>query len=237
MKTKSLYMDDSYLQEWDAEILSVTKDKFIVLDKTAFFPRGGGVEWDTGTIKSADGEKFNVVYTGKFSGEISHEVDKVGLHKGDKIHCSLDWKRRYLLMRYHTATHVLSGVFFKDYDLKVTGNQLTTEKGRIDVNMKEMDVELIKKAIKTSNDIIKKNLPVEVYYLSREEAKNDPDLFKLAKEFPHDLDTIRIVDIQSFDRQADGGCHVKTLNEIGTIEFNNAVNKGKENRRVYFKIE
>ena len=86
----ALYMDDSYLKEWDAEVKSISKDKFIILDKTAFFPRGGGVEWDTGTITTDDENVFNVVYTGKFSGEISHEVDNKGLKVGDKVKCNLN---------------------------------------------------------------------------------------------------------------------------------------------------
>jgi misacylated tRNA(Ala) deacylase len=234
---KALYMDDSYLKEWDTKVKSVSQDKFIVLEKTAFFPRGGGVEWDTGIITTEDGRKFNVVYTGKFSREISHEVDKKGLKVGDIVHCNLDWDKRYLLMRYHTATHVLSGVFYNEYNLKITGNQLTTEKGRIDLNMDEMDVDSIKKAIEKSNEIIKKGLSVQIYYKSRADAEKDPDLFKLAKEFSHDIDTIRIVDIKGFDRQADGGCHVKNLDEIGEIKFKEAVNKGKNFKRVYFTIE
>ena len=234
---KALYMDDSYLKEWDAEVISISKDKFIVLDKTAFFPRGGGVEWDTGTITTEDEKEFHVVYTGKFSGEISHEVEKKGLRIGDKGHCKLNWERRYILMRYHTATHVLSGVFFNEYDLKITGNQLTTDKGRIDLNMDDMDVDLIKKAIEKSNEIIKNELPVEIYYKPRVEAEADPDLFKLAKGFSHDINTIRIVDIKGFDRQADGGCHVKHLNEIGEIRFKDTVSKGKNFKRVYFTLE
>lgn len=234
---KALYMDDSYLKEWNAKVESVTKDKFIILDRTAFFPRGGGVEHDTGKISTEDGKEFNVVYTGKFSGEISHEVDKKGLKEKDMVNCKLNWERRYLLMRYHTATHVLSGVFFNEYNLKVTGNQLKTEKGRIDLNMDEMDVDLIKEAIVKSNEIIKKGLPVEIYYRSREEAEKDSNLFKLAIGFPHDIDSIRIVDIKGFDRQADGGCHVKNLNEIGKIDFKDAVNKGKNFKRVYFTID
>ena len=230
-------MDDSYLKEWNAEVKSVSKDKFIILDNTAFFPLGGGVEWDTGIITLEDGRKFNVIYTGKFSGEISHEVDKKGLEVGDKVKCKLNWDRRYLLMRYHTATHVLSGVFFNEYNLKITGNQLTTEKGRVDLNMDEMDVDLIKNAIEKSNEIIKKGLPVEIYYKSKDEAEKDSNLFKLAVGFSHDIDTIRIVDIKGFDRQADGGCHVKNLSEIGRIEFKDAVNKGKNFKRVYFTLK
>jgi len=235
--SEALYMNDSYLKEWDAEVKSISQDKFIVLDKTAFFPKGGGVEWDTGKISKDDGTEFNVVYTGKFSGEISHEVDKKGLKVGDKVHCKLDWDRRYLLMRYHTGTHVLSGVFFKKYNLKITGNQLTTEKGRVDLNMEEMNIDSFKNAIERSNEIIRKGLPVEIYYKSRKDAERDPDLFKLAKGFSHDIDTIRIVDIKGFDRQADGGCHVKSLDEVGKIKFKEAVNKGKNFKRVYFTIE
>ena len=235
--SEALYMNDSYLKEWDAEVKSVSQEKFIIIDKTAFFPKGGGVEWDTGKMTTEKGEEYNVVYTGKFSGEISHEVDKKGLTVGDKIHCKLDWDRRYLLMRYHTGTHVLSGVFFKEYNLKITGNQLSTEKGRIDLNMEEMDIESFKNAIEMSNEIINKELPVEIYYLSRKEAEEDSNLFKLAKGFTHDIETIRIVDIKGFDRQADGGCHVKNLKEVGKIKFIEAVNKGKNFKRVYFTIE
>jgi misacylated tRNA(Ala) deacylase len=234
---KALYMDDSYLKEWDANVESVSQQKFIILDKTAFFPKGGGVEYDTGTITTKNKDEFNVVYTGKFSGKISHEVDKEGLQEGDKVHCKLNWERRYLLMRYHTATHVLSGVLFNDNNLKVTGNQLTTEKARIDLNMDKMDANIIKKAIEKSNEIIKKEFPVEIYYKSREETEKEPDLFKLAIGFPHNINTLRIVDIKGFDRQADGGCHVKNLKEIGRIVFKEYVNKGKNFKRVYFTVE
>jgi misacylated tRNA(Ala) deacylase len=103
--------------------------------------------------------------------------------------------------------------------------------------MEEMDVDSFKRAIERSNEIINKNLPVEIYYKSRAEAEKDTVLFKLAKGFSHDIDTIRIVDIKGFDRQADGGCHVKNLDEVGIIKFKEAVNKGKNFKRVYFTIE
>jgi len=234
---KALYMEDSYIKEFDTKITSAN-GKFIVLDKTAFFPKGGGVEWDTGVmIRKSDKKEFKVVYTGKFKGEISHEVDKEGLKEGDEVHCKLDWERRYKLMRYHTATHVFTGVLFNEYNLQVTGNQLTTEKARVDLNMEDMDVDLLKQAIQKSNELIEKDLPVEIYSKSMEEAKKDPTLFKLAIGFPHDIKEIRIVDIKGFDAQADGGCHVKSLKEIGKIVFKDTVNKGKKNRRVYFRVE
>ena len=143
--TETLYMEDSYLKEFDATVKSVSKGKYVVLDKTAFFPKGGGVEWDTGVItRKSDNKEFKVVFVGKFSGEISHEVDNEGLKEGDEVHCKLDWDRRYLLMRYHTSAHLVSGAFNKEYGLMITGNQLTTEKGRIDLDMETMDLDLIK---------------------------------------------------------------------------------------------
>lgn len=232
----ALYMDDSYLNEFDATVVSVT-DRYLVLDKTAFFPNGGGVEFDKGIIiRKSDSKQFNVIFCGKFNGDISHEVDMEGLIKGDSVHCTIDWPRRYTFMRYHTAAHVLSGVFSREFNLLMTGNQLTLEKGRIDMNMETMDLELIKKGFGRANELVKQDLPVEVYYKSMEEAKKDPTLFKLAIGFPHDIKTLRIVDIKGFDAQADGGCHVKSLKEIGGINFLQAENKGKNNRRIYFSI-
>jgi len=232
-----LYMNNSYKKSFDAKIVS-SDGKYVTLDKTAFFPKGGGVEHDTGIIKrKSDGKEFKVIFTGKFNGNISHEIEKEGLEVNDEVICNIDWDRRYKLMRYHTGTHVLCGVFSRDYNFLVTGNQLTTEKGRVDLNMETMDLDLIKEAFSKANEIIAKDLPVDIYYISMEEAKKDPSLFKLAIGFPHDIDTLRIVDIKNFDAQADGGCHVKSLKEIGKLEFSEAKNKGKTNRRIYFTVE
>jgi Ser-tRNA(Ala) deacylase AlaX len=235
---EAIYMDDMELKEWDATVTSVSQDKFVVLDKSAFYPNSGGVEWDTGTIiRDSDNQEFNVVFAGKFSGHISHEINPPGLKEGDKVHCKLDWDRRYLLMRYHTAAHVLSGMFNKETGAKITGNQITPEKGRIDFALEEFDRELIDACIRKSNELIEQDLPVEVYYKPKEEALKDPNMVKLANAMPPDVKNIRVVDIKGFDYQADGGCHVKSLKEVGKIEFLKADNKGKSNRRVYFKLE
>jgi len=235
--SEALYMDNPYLKEFDAKVISVNS-KYILLDKTAFYPNSGGVEYDTGIIiRKEDGVEFKVIYVGKFEGNISHEVDKEGLKEGDEIHCIIDWERRYKLMRYPTAAHIISGVFNRNYNFLITGNQLTPEKGRIDLNMEKFDMEFIKKIIDEANVLIEKDYPVVIYYKDIEEAKKDPTLFKLAMEFPHDVKELRIVDIKGFDAQADGGCHVKSLKEIGKIIFLEAVNKGKSNRRIYFTLE
>ncbi|MFX1537464.1 MAG: alanyl-tRNA editing protein, partial [Promethearchaeota archaeon] len=161
-----------------------------------------------------------------------------GLQVGDKVIGKLDWERRYKLMRYHTSAHVLSGAFYKNLSAKITGNEVSsTEQGRIDFNLEHFDRSLIEEQVEKSNEIIQKDHPVEVYYLSRSEVKKDPDLVKLAMGIPKGIKNLRIVDIKNFDRQPDGGCHVQSLKEIGKISIKKLVNKGKNNRRLYFTIE
>ncbi|RMF05614.1 alanyl-tRNA editing protein [Candidatus Woesearchaeota archaeon] len=233
----ALYMKDSYLKEFEAEVVSVSQDKYVVLDRTAFYPNGGGQPYDTGRLIRDDGEEFKVVYVGKFDGRISHEVDRPGLKEGDKVKGVIDWERRYELMRYHTAAHILSGVFHKECGAKITGNQLDIGKGRIDFNLEEFDRERIMEYFEKANRIVEEDRPVLVSFMSRDDALKDPDLFKLAGVLPPAVKELRIVEIKDFDRQADGGTHVRSTKEVGKIVFVKAENKGKKNRRVYFKLE
>ena len=221
--SKVLYLDDMFLKEFEAEVVSVKDGKFIVLDQTVFYPKSGGIANDEGTlIRGSD--TFNIVYVGKFSGQISHEVDKEGLEVGDKVTGTLDWNRRYKLMRFHTAAHVLSGAFFKNLGAKITGNEISSlDQGRIDFNLENFDRKLIEEQVEKSNEIIQADYPVEVYYLQRSEVEKDPDLIKLAMGLPKNIDVIRIVDIKNFDRQPDGGCHVQSLKEIGKINIKKLV--------------
>ncbi len=233
---EALYLDDMFRKRFEAEVISVTDDKYVVLSQTAFYPKSGGVANDLGVLIH-DNERFDVVYVGKFGGKISHEVDKPGLNVGDKIQGELDWDRRFILMRYHTAAHVLSGAFYRNLGAKITGNEISIDQGRIDFNLENFDRTLIEQEVQNSNNIIDQDYPVEVYSLDREEVENDPDLTKLAMGLPKNIKEIRIVDIKNFDRQPDGGCHVKSLKEIGKIKIKKLVNKGKNNRRLYFTIE
>ncbi len=235
--SKVLYLDDMFLKEFEAEVVSVKDGKYIVLDQTSFYPKSGGIANDEGTLVRGS-DTFNVVYVGKFGGQISHEVDKEGIQIGDKVTGTLDWNRRYKLMRFHTAAHVLSGAFFKNLGAKITGNEISSlDQGRIDFNLENFDRKLIEEQVEKSNEIIQADYPVEVYYLQRSEVEKDPDLIKLAMGLPKNIDVIRIVDIKNFDRQPDGGCHVLSLKEIGKISIKKLVNKGKNNRRLYFTIE
>jgi len=234
--TEALYMDNSYLKTWEAKVVSVKDGKYIILDRTAFYPKGGGQPWDEGYIYK-NGEQFKVVYVGKFSGKISHEVDKPGLTAGDKVSCELDWDRRYIYMRYHTASHLISNILFRRADAKITGNQIEMDKTRMDFSMENYSPEKLKEFVDEANEIIKKGLAVSIDYMSREDVLKKPELARLAIGLPDNIKKFRIIRIGGIDEQVDGGTHVKNLKEIGEIEVTKTVNKGKNNRRMYFILK
>ncbi len=233
--TNALYLGDSYLKECDATVVSVKDGKYVVLDQTIFYPKGGGQPWDTGTITKQN-RMFNVVYVGKFSGEISHEVDQAGFREGDKVHCVLNWERRYKLMRSHTAAHVFASLLCKGTGALVTGNQLEEDKVRFDFSLEKYDREILDKYINEANNLFKRDISVKWYELPKEEALKIPGVIKMAKALPPDIPNLRIVEIVGVDKQADGGTHVKNLKEVGKIELLKTENKGKNNRRVYFTL-
>ena len=233
---EALYMDDSYLKEFEATVVSVKDDKFIVLDKTAFYPNGGGQPYDEG-ILICDGKEYLVVYTGKFDGKISHEVSKPGLKQGDKVLGKINWERRYKFMRMHTAAHILSAVLHKKQEVKITGNQISLDKTRIDYNTEQFDKEQLQAYVAEADAAAKRNVDVTIRYMEREEALKDPHMVKLAGALPPAVKQLRIVTIGDIDTQADGGTHVKNTSEIGTIKFLKAENKGKNNRRLYYTLE
>ncbi|HIH43164.1 TPA: alanyl-tRNA editing protein [Candidatus Woesearchaeota archaeon] len=273
----ALYLTDSYLQEFDAEVVSAAdapsgKDenipkngnKSVVLNQTCFYPNSGGQLNDVGTlIRIRDGKIFNVVFAAKTHSEnpndvkISHEMndpnnpannpgkDSDCLKVGDKVHGKIDWQRRNALQRYHTASHVLSTVINNETGALITGNQLETEKAKIDFSLKDFDREKMAEYVRKANEVIDKNLPVKIYFLPREEAMRIPGIVKLAAALPPAVDELRIVQIGEagsgkdgtpFDVQADGGTHVKTLSEIGHLELIKLENKGAERRRIYFRL-
>ncbi|MCZ6644805.1 MAG: alanyl-tRNA editing protein [SAR324 cluster bacterium] len=234
--TERLYQHDAYLKEFNAQVIETTSDG-VMLDCTAFFPSGGGVQGDEGTLTSQSGETYRVMETLDGEQGILHRLDHQGLRQGDAIKGALDWQRRFTLMRYHTATHVLTGIMFKDYGVRVTGNQLTPEKGRVDFAFETFDREALEEGFRRSNALVAQDLPVEISFVPAEEAKARPELFKLETAFHHDYSELRLVDIVNFDVQADGGCHVAKLSEIGKLVLTKSENKGKANRRVYFVLE
>jgi len=247
METKQLYLDDSYQKEFDARILEVipinneVNSEYIVLDQTLFYPRGGGQPSDTGVISCED-ILYDVVEVVKLDGKILHKVNKHNLHDthklyiGQQIHGTIDWNRRYMLMRMHTSSHLIDAVLYRDGKIMVTGNQLDVDKSRIDFNMPEFSMDKVQKYIHEANNIINKNLEVKNYYLSREEAFKIPGIVKLAGALPPDIPILRITEIVGLDIQADGGTHVKSLSEIGKINILGIENKGKERKRICYTL-
>lgn len=232
---EALYLNDSYLKECDGCVVSVKEGKYVILDRTIFYPRGGGQPHDTGKIIRGSDE-FNVVFVGKFENKISHEVDKPGLQIGDRVKCVLNWERRYKLMRSHTAAHVLAAVMNKEAGVLITGNQLEEDKVRFDFNFEKFDRPLFEDFVAKANKILKQDIEVKIYTLPREKAMAIPGVVKLAAAFPPELSELRIVEIPGIDIQADGGTHVKNVNEVGQIELLKLENKGKNNRRIYFRV-
>lgn len=233
--TKALFLVDSYLKESDATVVSVKDGKYVILDQTIFYAKGGGQPYDTGKIIKGNGV-YNVIYVGKFSGEISHEVDHVGLQPGDKVRLVLNWERRYKLMRSHTAAHVLAALLNQGTGALITGNQLEENHVRFDFSIEKFDRALLEAYLAKANELFITDVPVKWYELPREEAMKIPGIVKMAEAFPPDLPILRIVEIVGVDRQADGGTHVRNLREIGKVELVKTENKGKNNRRIYFKL-
>jgi misacylated tRNA(Ala) deacylase len=234
--TKALYLEDSYLKECDATVVKVTQGRYVVLDQTIFYPKGGGQPHDTGKM-IRDNEVFNVIYVGKFDGEISHEVDREGLKEGDRIRCILDWERRYKFMRSHTAAHLFASLICNETGALVTGNQIEEDKIRFDFSLEKMDREMIVEYVNKVNEILKRDIPVKWYELPREEALKIPGVVKMAEAFPPDIPFLRIVEIVGIDKQADGGTHVRNLREVGQIRLLKVESKGRLNKRVYFTLE
>ncbi len=233
--TKALFLVDSYLKETRAKVISIKDGKYVTLDQTIFYPKGGGQPHDTG--KLIKGKKlYNVVYVGKFSGEISHEVDHAGLQAGDEVYCVLNWDRRYKLMRSHTAAHLFASLLNKGTGALTTGNQLEEDHVRFDFSLAKLDRELLEEYVAKANRLFGTDVPVKSYELPKEEAMKIPGVVKMAKAFPPDLPFLRIVEIVGYDKQADGGTHVRNLREIGKIELVKTENKGKNNRRIYLRL-
>ncbi len=233
--TEQLYLNDCYSKEFDAVVTKVD-GKYVALDKTLFYAEGGGQPADAGKIV-ANGVTYNVIYVKKIGGDISQEIDKEGLKIGDKIHGIVDWERRYRLMRYHTAAHLLSAVIFKKTGALITGNQLGIDKSRIDFSLENYDKDKIKNYENISNELIDKKLSVNIKWITRKEAEANTELVKLMKGLPENIDKIRIIDIETYDASPCGGTHLKNLSEIGSIEITGTENKGKNNRRIYFVIK
>ncbi len=244
MKTKLLYMDDSYLKEFDAQALEV-RGSAVMLDQTLFYPQGGGQPTDTGKLIVKDGAEggdgagveYVVKEVKKEAGEVWHYLDKApAFAAGSSVHGTLDWSRRYAHMRMHTAAHILAACMAPEGAL-ITGNQLGGEQTRFDFALENFDRDKFGEVVAKANAKLAEGLEIKTYTLPREEAMKIPGIVKLANALPPAISELRIVDIGGFEVQADGGTHVKNTEECGKIVITKMENKGKENRRIYFALQ
>ncbi|MEM4442302.1 MAG: alanyl-tRNA editing protein AlaXM [Ignisphaera sp.] len=239
MVTELLYQKDSYIKEFTAIVQKVV-DNALVLDRTAFNPRSGGLEHDTGIlIKNGTTYRVVKVLIDKESGDVLHylETPSHGIEVGDRVTGVIDWERRYKIMRMHTAAHILSAIMYRDYGALITGGNIDPEKAYDDYSLEEFKPEIFREAIDKANQIARNGLEVKIYWLKREEALKIPGIVKLASRMPPDVEILRIVEIPGVDIQADGGPHVRNTNEIGEIIFLKAENKGRNKKRLYYTVK
>jgi misacylated tRNA(Ala) deacylase len=238
--TELLYQTDSYLQEFEAKITSVlSTERAVVLDRTAFYPGGGGQPCDFGTLAIA-GVIYPVDKVKKRGDDVLHFLggDVPLPSEGSAANGTLDWARRYELMRTHTALHVLCGTVFRDYGALVTGGDMEPLKARMDFEFATMRGELVREIEAAVNKEVARSGEVRVKILPREEAFQIPDLIRTKINLlPEGITQVRTVEIVGLDLQADGGTHVRNTNEVGTIRVVDYKSKGAINKRIYIEIE
>lgn len=228
---------DSYLSSAEGRVLAVEPDG-VILDRTVFYARGGGQPGDVGIIRW-DGGQIEVLDTFRKDGIPYHQVvpGSVLPDPGTPVEAVIDWERRYLTMRTHTALHALSGVVFRDFAAKVTGGNMTPGEARMDFELDGMSVEFGRLVEERLNAELVKGYPTEIIEMAREEALKDPDLIRTKVNLiPEFVKEIRVVDIVGLDRQADGGTHVASTLEVGRVEVVKTESKGRENKRMRIRV-
>ena len=229
-----LFRDDPYLTSCEAKVTSVDEDG-IRLDRTVFYPEGGGQPGDVGSLTLADGSKIEIVDArkGQDHEDVVHipAMDAPALSVGDAVTAEIDWARRHRLMRMHTCLHLLCAVVEGD----VTGGQIGDGKGRLDFNMDEKpDKEQLAQEI---NRLIAENHPVTPQWITDEELETKPELVRtMSVQPPRGGGRVRLLNIAGVDLQPCGGTHVRETGEIGPIEVGKIENKGRQNRRINLRF-
>ncbi len=232
LTTEQIYLHDSYARTFDAEV-TAAEGNLVTLDRSAFYPGGGGQPHDLGTLNGAQ-----VVGFKRDAGEVWHELDGDVPEVGDAVKGELDWERRYSLMRTHTAMHILCGVIWRDYGAKVTGGGMQPLKGRMDFEFEQMKAELVGDIDRAINEEVKNARSISVRFLDRTAANVDPDLIRTKINLlPKEITEVRVLDIEGLDVQADGGTHVKSTDEVGTIHIANYKSKGRANKRLEIALD
>ena len=240
--TTLLYQTDAYLKEFTASITAVdAATRTVVLDQSAFYPGGGGQPCDFGTLE-VQGVIFPVDKVKTQGDDVLHLLGGTqplpAIQSASRCAGTVDWVRRYQLMRTHTAMHILCGTVFRDYGAKVTGGDMEPLKGRMDFEFENMHGELVRDIEAAINLEIKNGRDIRVSILPREEAFQIPDLIRTKINLlPEGITQVRTVEIVGLDLQADGGTHVMNTSEVGAIRVVDYKSKGAINKRIYVEVE
>lgn len=234
--TEELFLKDSYLREFRSGVRGLD-GREVVLEETAFYPGGGGQPPDKGTLGIGP-VNAAVVDARREGGHIVHVLDRAIPATVKELRGVLDWDRRYAHMRHHTALHVLSGVIWKGFGAKVTGGQMRADRARMDFSFPgEWTAEIAGEIERLTNEALAEERPVRIYELARGEALENPDLIRTQINLvPERVQTVRVVEIENLDAQADGGTHVANTREVGRVEITNHKSKGRQNKRVEFVL-
>ena len=234
--TKLICHENSYIKEFDAKVTSI-RETGIILDKTAFYPGGGGQPADKGSIIFENSEYTinGIVKEGK---NYIHKINSHNIRINETVRGIIDWENRYNLMRTHTALHILCGVIWRDYKALVTGGDLKTLSARMDFELDTLSSEFAKEVEESVNKEVQNELDIEINIMEREEAFKIPDLIRTKINLlPDSIQQIRTVNITGLDLQADGGTHVNNTKEVGKIIVIGHESKGKINKRLRIKVE
>jgi misacylated tRNA(Ala) deacylase len=235
---------DAYARSTEARVLAVDEGgetPLVVLDRTVFYPGGGGQPPDSGLLlRASDGRSWAVRAARKSGGDIVHELEPLEGGPpavGDVVSVDLDWDRRHALMRTHTALHALCGVVWRDYGALVTGGNMEPGAGRMDFEFERMSGDLVDEIEATVNAELDAARDVRVNVLPRDEAFAIPDLIRTKVNLlPPGIDEIRTIEIVGLDLQADGGTHVANTREVGGIRVTGYESKGRINKRIRIEL-
>jgi misacylated tRNA(Ala) deacylase len=236
--TETIYSTDAYAQEMTATVVRTdVDDNRILLDRTVFYPGGGGQPHDTGTLLIGEDQLVVSRVTSDRDG-IWHWLDGAIPSRGTELSGSLDWGRRYQLMRTHTALHALCGVVWNRFHSPVTGGNMQPGEGRLDFDIPDWTSENLPIVERELNEELAKRRTIEVSFLPRNAADEDPSLIRTKVNLlPKFIEQVRVIDIVGLDRQADGGTHVGQTGEVGPIVIPKAENKGRGFRRIRVKLD
>jgi misacylated tRNA(Ala) deacylase len=231
-QTNLLYATDAYVRAFDAHVVEVTPEGGVILDRTAFYPTGGGQPHDLGVFMW-DGGSARVVEVRKTGPLVVHRVEGDLPVVGGAVHGEIDWQRRYALMRHHTALHSMSGVIYELYGATVTGGQMYPDRARMDFLLPDLSQDRLNTIEERTNRLLAEGHAVSIRFLPRAEAFEIPDLIRTKVNLiPEGIDEIRVVNIEGIDQQADGGTHVANTREVGRVHITGSENKGKGNKRL-----